>query len=126
MPPPPARVAVTVAPPIGTLAVFVTIPTIVPYATAIGGVEESSARTIGAPTAIDMMAAARTLPRYFPMFMFVARNEQVSPISPLKRPSLNSGAACANNGPKASSAYSNRNCVKSRLLTVISLKMPGA
>jgi hypothetical protein len=51
--PPPARTAVTVAPPTGAFAAFVTTPTMVPAAAAPAGAPISSAKARGAAATID-------------------------------------------------------------------------
>src|ERR1700733_2908214 len=68
--PPPARAAVTVAPPTGTFAAFITMPTMVPRASAGIGVAESSARTMGAHSAIDVTDKT-TLCTHFPIFIIL-------------------------------------------------------
>jgi hypothetical protein len=68
--PPPTETAVTVAPPMGTLAEFVTMPTIVPRAAAVIGVVESWVQATGTTTVADVTAKT-TLCRYFAIFIVV-------------------------------------------------------
>src|ERR1017187_1910535 len=70
MPPPSTLAAVTVAPATGSLAEFVTIPTIAPEDTLTADAENSSALLAGSA---DQVATEITRPcRYFRMFIYFA------------------------------------------------------
>ena len=74
--PPPRRTAVTVAPPTGAFAAFVTMPTMVPRdSTVAAAAESSSAPTTGIASPIDA-AHQMTLCRYFAILMIVTLSER--------------------------------------------------